>query len=288
MAGQTIPFAGGGYVTPFYDDARVRAMDAGFSRSISQSHSVLEVGAGSGNLSFIAAQYAGEVVGVEDDDSLVAIFASMLETFGKGNVELVKADNLHEYKPERTFDVLICEIVSAGLLLQPQAPLLNRYLKYLKPGGQVFPHGITNSITLVEADFAPYGIPFRFAYREREDLPVSTTKSATTLLNSFVFTEGLPGAVKKSVITTAISSGTCNAIRIESIINVSAEIAINGRPTLCPPVVVPLPDDMVLVAGRQYEVEISYEHASDVIDHPQVHTVIREAPNLRTALELSA
>lgn len=274
-----VPFAGGGYVTPFFDTVRVEALAAALAQIVKPSDTVLELGAGAGNISLIAAHHARRVVAVEDDDSLHAIFAAMLGSSALANVELVKPQTLMEFEPSETVDVLICELLSPALLLQPQAPVINRFLRHLKPGGTVLPHGITNMVTLVEADFTPYGIPFRFPYRERDDLPTSSPKTAPAVLNRFIFAQGLPEQVREHVTVTAIAGGFCNAIRVESIVSIGADHAIKGSPILCTPIVVPLPEDVSLVAGRRYDVEIAYEHASDFTDHPRFAAAVRPADN---------
>jgi predicted RNA methylase len=275
MASERVSFAGGGYVSPFFDEERIAAVDSTLAEMVKPDHTVLEVGAGAGNISLIAAQYAKRVIAVEDDESLNAIFAAMLERSALAHVELMKVARLADFKPAEQVDILICELLSPALLLQPQAPALNGFLKYLKPGGAVVPHGITNMITLVQSDFAPYGIPFRFPYREREDLTVSSPKTAATVLNQFAFAEGLPDDVQETVSVTAIAGGICNAVRIESVVNIGPDRAIKGRPILCTPIVVPLSDDVMLAAGQQYDVDIAYQHATDLTDHPKFAASIR-------------
>jgi predicted RNA methylase len=277
MGEGSVPFAGGGYVTPFFDTARVEALAATLARVVKPGDTVLELGPGSGNISLIAAQYAKRVIAVEDDDSLHAIFASMLGSSTLTNIELVKPRTLLQFEPSETVDVLICELLSPALLAQPQAPVLNKFLRYLKPGGTVLPYGLTNTATLVEAEFAPYGIPFRFPYRERDDLPMSSPKTAPVVLNQFAFVEGLPEQVHEHVTMTAIAGGICNAIRVESIVSVGADLAIKGSPILCTPIVVPLLADVPMVASQRYHVEIAYEHARDVTDHPRFTATIEPA-----------
>ncbi len=277
MGEGSVPFAGGGYVTPFFDTARVEALAATLAQIVKPGNTVLELGAGAGNISLIAARYAKRVIAVEDDDSLHAIFASMLGSSTLTNIELVKPRTLLQFEPSETVDVLICELLSPALLAQPQAPVLNKFLRYLKPGGAVLPYGLTNMVTLVEAEFAPYGIPFRFPYRERDDLPMSSPKTAPVVLNQFAFVEGLPEQVHEHLTVTAIAGGICNAIRVESIVSIGADLAIKGSPILCTPLVVPLLENVPMAAGRRYHVEIAYEHALDVTDHPRFTATIEPA-----------
>jgi hypothetical protein len=97
------------------------------------------------------------------------------------------------------------------------------------------------------------------------------------VLNRFIFAHGLPNHVREQVSVTAIAGGICNAIRVESLINIDADHAIKGSPILSTPIVMPLAEDVSIVAGRRYDVEITYEHAPDVTDHPRFTATLQPA-----------
>lgn len=54
-------------------------------------------------------------------------------------------------------DAVICDVLSTCLLQQPMAPILNNFLRQLRPTEIVIPMEICNFCSLVEADFAPAG-----------------------------------------------------------------------------------------------------------------------------------
>jgi predicted RNA methylase len=268
-------FPGGGYITPFLDERRRDAFASALREVIRFDDLVMDVAAGTGALSLLAARHSRSVLALEDDERLAYIGNSMIagSPYG-GRIEQIVVPDLLRYEPPRLADVLICEVLSAGLLQQPQAPLLNHYLQFLRPGGLVVPAAITNLISMVHADFNPCGIGFKYPFRERTDLLRPVTKSEHKVLNSFAFDQPLPRDVRVSVAVEATVSGTVNALRIETHVALTGKVSLSDSDTLCPALIVPLSQEVEVVRNARYDVAMQYAHAMDVVDGPLVQMSI--------------
>ncbi len=221
----------------------------------------MEVASGTSPLSILAAQYASRIVAIEDDLEMFEIAKQMIASATNiDNIEIRLVDTLEDTMLHEMFDCLICEVLSAGLLLQPQVKLQNQFLQYLKPKGVTIPCGITNLVSLVVANFEPLGIHFRYPFREREDLECPILKTNNVILNDFCFNEQLPIEVTAQARVTAINSGLANALRFETVVHVSEEVSVSGTPT----------------SGQEYELNLQYNHAEEMIDIPNIEISISQ------------
>ncbi|MET0285775.1 MAG: methyltransferase domain-containing protein [Polyangiales bacterium] len=87
---------------------------------------VVELGGGTGVLSFFASQRARKVRCVERLPDTVATTRQLLRANGATAVEVVEADALN-YLPDEPVDVLICELLYPALLREKQAQVLSAF-----------------------------------------------------------------------------------------------------------------------------------------------------------------
>ncbi len=110
------------------------------SAGLEDGMSVLDVGAGLGDVSLIAAEIvgpAGSVVGVERDPSAVRKARERVASAGTRQVEFTLA-SLDEFATDRRFDALVGRLV---LQYQPDpVATLRRLARFVKPGGIVAFH----------------------------------------------------------------------------------------------------------------------------------------------------
>lgn len=99
--------------------------------------SVLDVGSGAGDVSFIAARLvgpSGKVVGIDNSADAIALADARAQERGLWNVRFVQAD-LNEWTSDRTFDAVVGRHI---LLHQPDAAAsLRQVTRYVRPGGLV-------------------------------------------------------------------------------------------------------------------------------------------------------
>ena len=127
---QALPIACGQTISqPAVVALMTEALDVG------PSHSVLEIGTGSGYHAAILGQVAHRVVSVERFRTLAQSAAERLRRLGVGNVEIVVADGAQGYAPRAPYDriivnaavtevppILFAQLRQGGVLVAPVGP----------------------------------------------------------------------------------------------------------------------------------------------------------------------
>ena len=110
-----------------YDKARMAGFRAAINYVVKPGSTVLELGSGTGVLSFFAAEKARKVYAVELNLDLVDESRRLLALNRNGNrVEVIHADAL-EYLPPEPVDVVICEMLHVGLLREKQLSVIDSF-----------------------------------------------------------------------------------------------------------------------------------------------------------------
>ena len=140
------------------DQARMNAFKEAIALAVPQGSRVLELGGGTGVLSFFAAQQAAKVWCVERNSELAQAARRFLAMNPGGErVEVVEADAF-EYLPPDPVDVVICEMLHVGMLREKQIPVIKsfkrRYLE--KFGGRLprfVPEAFIHAVQPVQQSF---------------------------------------------------------------------------------------------------------------------------------------
>lgn len=100
------------------------------SLDVRADEDVLEIGTGSGYFCACLAKLGSHVTSVEQHADFVETARVRLRNAGIDNIELVHADALVDYKPNRAFDAIA---ITGAVANVPQ-----RFRGWLKPGGRMF------------------------------------------------------------------------------------------------------------------------------------------------------
>ena len=129
------------------DTARNAAFDAAICRAVRPGTHVLDIGAGSGLLSLMAARAgAGRVVACEENPAIADVATKVVAANGYANRIRVVTGNSTELDVASDFegqaDVIVSEIVSTNLLAEGVLKSLSdASARLLAPGGQMIPSG---------------------------------------------------------------------------------------------------------------------------------------------------
>ncbi len=139
--GQYIPF-----VYHFHmlaDEARMGAFQKAIAATVRSHHVVLELGGGTGVLSYFSAQSAARVICVERNPELVQAARRFLSVNTNGaRVQVVQADAF-DYLPPCPVDVVICEMLHVGMLREKQLQMIQSFkARYLAQFGLPLPRFI--------------------------------------------------------------------------------------------------------------------------------------------------
>ena len=126
MAGRNLPLPIACGQTSHEPWLLARAVEA---LGVAPSHRVLEIGSGSGYVTAVLAQLAGDVLGLERFASLAAAAQARLDALGLANAAIVWGDGLAAPPVPGTFE----RILVHGALAEPPVSLAER----LSPGGRI-------------------------------------------------------------------------------------------------------------------------------------------------------
>lgn len=139
--GQFIPFIY--HHNMLADPVRMGAFQEAINLAVPIGSRVLDLGGGTGVLSFFAAQRAAKVWCVERNPELVQAARRLLALNpGVDRVEVIMADAF-DYMPPEPVDVVICEMLHVGMLREKQVPVLTAFKqRYLAQFGAPLPRFI--------------------------------------------------------------------------------------------------------------------------------------------------
>lgn len=144
------------------DEARMQGFRSALNHVVKPGAKVLELGGGTGVLSFFAAQKASKVWCVERNPVLAATARHTLMHNSNGyKVEVIVADAFH-YLPPEPVDVVVCEMLHSALLREKQVEVIDsfkrRYLAHFGGRLPVFvPEACIQGVQPVQQDFVYNG-----------------------------------------------------------------------------------------------------------------------------------
>ncbi|MDN4054963.1 methyltransferase domain-containing protein [Massilia sp. YIM B02763] len=148
------------------DQNRMHSFKAAIRHAVKPGMKVLELGGGTGVLSFFAAQNAAKVYCVEFNPDMVREARRFLAMNNNGDrVEVVHADAF-EYLPPEPVDIVICEMIHVGMLREKQVELMESFKRrYLARFGGPLPIFLPEAVIMAvqplqqEYDFEGFHAP---------------------------------------------------------------------------------------------------------------------------------
>ena len=202
------------------DRARVDSFREAIGCVTARGAKVLEMGGGTGILSFFAAQRAAKVWCVEFNPALAKVARRFLAENGVGDrVEVVEAD-AGKYVPPEPVDVVICEMLHSGLLREKQVEVIQSFKEHYTqrfPGElPVFlPEATLLAVQPVEQSFsfAGYHAPVPLFQMPGEEHQDTSALGEPAIYRTVSYERPLPTHVAWQGEVIATQSGHLNALR---------------------------------------------------------------------------
>ena len=139
------------------DTTRMQAFNEAINRVVPQGGKVLDLGGGTGVLSFFAAHFAEKVWCVEHNPALVREARRILPLNPcSERIEIIESDAL-DFLPPEPVDVVMCEMLHVGMLREKQLPILDDFKRrYLARFGSLpvfLPEAFIQAVQPVTHDF---------------------------------------------------------------------------------------------------------------------------------------
>lgn len=233
------------------------------SEKVKKDSIVLEAGTGTGILSIAAANAgAKKVYAIELNKLLTPQLKRNILNLGLTNkIEIIEGD-ASKVKILEKVHLIICEMISAGLIDEPQIPVLNHLLKYLKKGGMVIPQNAEITVQLAHDNYRYFGYELPYLHFES---PIRRAKSLTNakFFGKVNFEKINPPYLGNMLKFKAKKQGIINAIRVLTKTDLTEDISLGESvlgPTFayCPTLVIPI-EKFKVKRGDIITLDFSYE-----------------------------
>ena len=254
------------------DVERMERFLAAINEMVKPGDSVLELGGGTGVLSFFAAQKAAKVFTVEYNLELVNEAKRILK-FNPGGekIEVIHADAT-EYVPDKPVDVVICEMLHVGLLREKQTEVIHSFkTNYEKKFGSQRPFYIPcatlSAIQPVQQDFnfTGYMAPvmlFQDPYSIQER---TVGLGDPVLYHQIMYDEPYGSSCSFDGKILITNDGRLNALRVitKSILAFSSGGSTDWHSQY---LILPLDNPIDVYAGQEVRVSFAYEFGSQLTE----------------------
>jgi predicted RNA methylase len=202
------------------DRNRMQSFRVAIDHAVAPGAKVLELGGGTGVLSFFAAQKASKVYCVELNPDLVQEARRFLAMNANGHkVEVVHADAF-EYLPPEPVDVVICEMIHVGMLREKQVDVIEAFKqRYLERFGGPLPVFLPEAVIMAvqpiqhDYEFEGYHAPI-VQFQETGVVHTDTVELAAPGVYSILdFTQPVNPVIAFDGQFTIETTGELNALR---------------------------------------------------------------------------
>jgi predicted RNA methylase len=254
------------------DQNRMHGFKSAINHVVKPGAKVLELGGGTGVLSWFAAATAEKVYCVEFNPDMVKEARKMLSLNPNGHkVEIIHADAF-EYLPPERVDVVICEMIHVGMLREKQVEVIESFKqRYLQQFGGPLPIFLPEAVIMAaqplqqEYDFEGFYAPI-VQFQDATAAYSGTVELAAPAVYSIIdFTQ--PTDLNFSFNGTFIieRTGTVNAMRF---VTKNILAVVSERSTtidwLVPYMVVPLDTPIHARVGEELQVSFQYRAGGSI------------------------
>jgi type I protein arginine methyltransferase len=249
------------------DESRMAPFAEAIALVVRPGMRVVDLGAGTGVLSFFAARAGAKVVwSIEANPELAAAARVNLDRNGVGDRVHVIDGDAATYVPPEPVEVVICEMLHTGLLREKQIDVLRGFKRhYLAAHGaplpRFVPEGYVQAVQPVEQDWTYAGYSAEFAHFQHPSVEQTRTVELAdpAVYDSRLYEGELPDVIRWDGVSTAKRPGRLNAIRLVTR-NLVAIVESEGRSVdwLNSYMIVPLAEALDVAKGDRVRIAFSY------------------------------
>lgn len=253
------------------DTARMRGFKTALELAVWPGARVLELGGGTGVLSFFAARSAAKVWCVERNPELARMARATLALNPNGHkVEVVEADAF-DYLPPEPVDVVVCEMIHVAMLREQQLPVISafkeRYLrKFGGPLPAFVPEALIQAVQPVQQsfDFEGYHAPTILFQDPGSAQPNTVELAAPAVYQLLSYDQPLPRTCASNGTIAMERGGRFNALRFitKNILAIDSARA-QTIDWYSQYLIMPLAEPIEVAAGDDIFLDFSYEAGAD-------------------------
>jgi predicted RNA methylase/Fe-S-cluster containining protein len=243
------------------DKKRTNHISRVIKRVIKKGDIVIDAGAGTGIFSIVAAKAgAKKVYAVEYDKNLWDTLDKNFQQNGyKNKIKLVKQNAKSVHFKEKA-DIIICEMISTGLIDEFQVPAMNNLSKFLKRKGKIIPAVINCYADLVYSQSTFYKCKLEVIRYEYSWHPELKAESYTEkrMYRSVDFSKSNRTDIEADLIFTAKRNGKINGIRISNESLFPDGSKFTSSEAYCMPLILPT-EEMSIKKGDNFKLKLAYK-----------------------------
>ncbi|NHC47047.1 methyltransferase domain-containing protein [Motilibacter aurantiacus] len=247
------------------DPHRMDSFAAAIAAVVKPGMRVLDLGAGTGVLSFFAARQGGVVTAVEREPGVLAAARAALGANIGDAVTLVHGD-ARTYVPSGPVDVVLCEMMHVGQLREKQIEVIGGFKERyaaagLGPMPRFLPEACVQAAQPVQQDFTYHGYTVAAPYFQDPFTPQprSIGLAEPQVWQSFLYDGRIPAVCAADLAFTVEQPGRLNAVRMVTKNLLAIEPSTGSSiDWLMNYLVVPLPRPLDVRAGQVVRVRFSY------------------------------
>lgn len=248
------------------DENRMGSFKAAIDHTVFSGAKVLELGGGTGVLSYFAASKASKVWCVEFNPDMVTESRRLLAHNPHGHkVEVIQADAFH-YLPPEPVDVVICEMTHSAMLREKQVAIINAFKdRYLRRFGGSLPIFVPEAVIMAvqplqqSYDFFGFHAPIIQFQLPHSNQPGTLEMAAPEVYSSLDFAQATSPEIQWVGTFIMKRDGTVNSLRFitKNILAVVLEQATTID-WLGKHLVLPLAKPIIVKAGQVIQVSFRY------------------------------
>jgi predicted RNA methylase len=243
------------------DKKRTNFFKRSIFNTVKKNDIVVDVGTGTGILALFAADAGAKKVYVVEIDKRCA--ATLKDNFTKNGygdiIEVVYGNALDVRLPQKV-DVIICEMISTGLIEELQIPVMSHILKFGKRNVKVFLNEYNSYIDLVSQNTNFYGHKldiFRFDYPEIPETKSTPFTKKIEYLSVKFHKKNTKKKINKKIRLEVNKNGIINGIRISGKTVFFDKSVFSCSSAYSFPLILPI-QDMKVKRGDRFNVNLSY------------------------------
>jgi predicted RNA methylase len=270
LLGQYIPLHYHGQMLA--DERRMAPFHEAIDKLVPLGANVVELGGGTGVMSFFASKRARKVTMVERLPHVAAAARRLLTANGVShNVAVVECD-ARNFVPDEPADVVICEMLHAALLREKQLEVLQTFkARHLARFGRriplIIPEATILAVQLVHQpyDFHGYHAPVPFFFEAGVDGASTVEMGAPKIYSVIDYGQELPELFPVDGQLSVERSGTVNALRFITK-NLVGIFGLEGRSAdwHMPYMSLALPEPIAVEAGDEIRLRFQYEAGASI------------------------